>query len=58
MCGCKNECENCQECKCKKANESRLKEIEARMSLIDPNSLEYNVLLGESVRLWREIDKQ
>lgn len=57
MCDCKNECNNCQECKRRKANETRLKEIESRMSTIDPNSLEYNVLLGESVRLWREIDK-
>lgn len=35
----------------------RLCEIEVRMAMIDPNSLEYNILLGESVRLWREIDK-
>lgn len=57
MCDSKNECKNCHECKRRKANETRLKEIESRMSTIDPNSLEYSVLLGESVRLWREIDK-
>lgn len=57
MCDCKNGCKNCLACKNKETKESRLKEIEAWMSIIDPNSLEYNVLLGESVRLWREIDK-